>query len=98
MKAVHTTGLGEPKIEGKRNLFQPSHRGKGSMTNDQNKQFNGEKRIRTSIKLTASAIETIQEIQIEHRLTTGKVLPLWQLVCQAIEVYGKSRIKKENEE
>jgi hypothetical protein len=31
----------------------------------------------------------IQEIQCGHRLQTGKVLPLWKLVSQAIESYGK---------
>ena len=43
------------------------------------------------------SLNTIKEIQTKHLLKTGKFLPLWRLVCQAIEAYGKSKIKKEHE-
>jgi len=47
------------------------------------------KRVRTTIELTAKALKTIDHVQLQHRLETGKVLPLWQAVSQAIEKYGK---------
>jgi hypothetical protein len=46
-------------------------------------------RVRTTLELTNHAMSIIQEIQCSHRLQTGKVLPLWKLVSQAIEIYGK---------
>ena len=97
MKKTHPTGLGDPTIEGKRSLFQPSSQPKEVTTTQQNQKPKEEILIHTSIKLTTNAIKIIKDIQTDHRLKTGKVLPLWRLVCQAIEAYAKSKIKKENE-
>ena len=47
------------------------------------------KRVRTTIELTAKALQTIDHVQLLHRLKTGRALPLWQAVSQAIEDYGK---------
>ena len=47
------------------------------------------KRIRTTIDITAKALQTIDHIQLQHRLKTGRALPLWQAVSKAIEEYGK---------
>jgi len=47
------------------------------------------KRVRTTIDLTAKALQIIDHVQLQHRLKTGKALPLWQAVSQAIENYGK---------
>ena len=49
------------------------------------------KRVRTTIDLTAKALAIIQNIQLGYRLKTGRVLPLWRAVSQAIEYYGKSK-------
>ncbi|HEY59985.1 MAG TPA: hypothetical protein G4N92_04785 [Anaerolineae bacterium] len=49
------------------------------------------KRVRTTIDLTINALTIIQKIQLGYRLKTGRVLPLWRAVSQAIEYYGKSK-------
>ena len=49
------------------------------------------KRVRTTIDLTTNALAIIQNIRLGHRLKTGRVLPLWRAVSEAIEYYGKSK-------
>ena len=90
------TGLGEPEYVGKKNLFQPPRIEEGSDDNvhtdgDNTKQIESKNRIRTTISLTNLAMATIQDIQNQHRLRTGKVLPLWKVVSDAIETYSRSR-------
>ena len=51
------------------------------------------KRVRTTIDLTTGALKVIQGIQLRYRLNTGKVLPLWKAVSNAIEYYGQSARK-----
>lgn len=56
------------------------------------KTQNSENRIRRvhiTIDLTLEALQTIQAIQQQYRLRTGKVLPLWKAVSQAIDHYGQ---------
>ena len=48
-------------------------------------------RVRTTIELTPQALKIIQGFQQDFRLNTGKVLPLWKAVSQAIEYYGKGK-------
>jgi hypothetical protein len=48
-------------------------------------------RVRTTIELTTQALKIIQGFQQDYRLSTGKVLPLWKAVSQAIEYYGKGK-------
>jgi hypothetical protein len=90
------TGIGEPQPFGKKALFQPegvnNNQSKPtgitpiSATTEMNQIPN---RVRTTLELTNHAMSIIQEIQCSHRLQTGKVLPLWKLVSQAVETYGK---------
>lgn len=90
------TGIGEPQPVGKKALFQPENENNDqfkltgitpiSTTPEMNPIPN---RVRTTLELTNHAMSIIQEIQCSHRLQTGKVLPLWKLVSQAIETYGK---------
>ncbi len=47
------------------------------------------KRVRTTIDLTTNALAIIQNIRLSYRLKTGRVLPLWRAVSEAIEHYGK---------
>ncbi len=47
------------------------------------------RRVHITIDLTLEALQTIQAIQQQYRLRTGKVLPLWKAVSQAIEHYGQ---------
>jgi len=90
------TGIGEPQPVGKKALFQPE------VLNNAQSKFIGipsisatpemnqiPNRVRTTLELTNHAMSIIQEIQCSHRLQTGKVLPLWKLVSQAIENIGK---------
>ena len=50
------------------------------------------KRVRTTIDLTSNALAIIQNIRLGYRLKTGRVLPLWWAVSEAIEYYGKSKL------
>ncbi len=110
MTTSHTIGLGEPEPEGKRVLFQPpindSKRSEPvlspivkdktvlpSKAGDVNK-ISHRSNVRTTINLTHSALQIIQGIQQAYRFKTGKVLPLWIAVSQAIEYYGQSKGKK----
>jgi hypothetical protein len=54
-----------------------------------NREATNPKRVRTTIDLTAKALQIIDHVQLQHRLKTGKALPLWQAVSRAIEDYGK---------
>ncbi len=49
------------------------------------------KRVRTTIDLTTNALAIIHNIRLSYRLKTGRVLPLWRAVSEAIEYYGKSK-------
>lgn len=103
MKGNHPTGLGEPGPAGKLALFQPPQPGdeireKVSQQPPQKSRTNPKppapapeegRRIRTTIDLTAEALQTLQRSQQEYRLKTGKVLPLWKAVSQAVIEYGK---------
>lgn len=91
MKQTYTIGLGEPEPVGKRALFKPSKGYKRDASEYPVISEQGtRRRVRTTIELSVHALEITQEMQNRHRLTTGRVLPLWKLVCQAIENYGKT--------
>jgi hypothetical protein len=49
------------------------------------------RRVHITTDLTSDALQVIQAVQQEHRLKTGKVLPLWKVVSQAIEHYGQTK-------
>ena len=94
MKPIYAVGLGEPEPVGKRALFMPSKDEKKVASESPAKSEQGtRRRLRTTIELSVHALAIIQELQNRHRLETGRVLPLWKLVCQAIESYGKSTHK-----
>lgn len=104
MKSNPPTGLGNPEPAGKLALFQPPQADnkvrvevnqpppKTGMIPEPPAPEEG-RRIRTTIDLTAEALQTLQRSQQEYRLKTGKVLPLWKAVSQAVVEYGK---KSEN--
>jgi hypothetical protein len=97
MSRGNVTGIGEPQPVGKKALFQRGVENGNdpnlvdltpiSASPETNTTPN---RVRTTLELTNHAMSIIQEIQCSHRLQTGKVLPLWKLVSQAIETYGES--------
>jgi hypothetical protein len=103
MKDTHPTGLGEPEPAGKLALFQPPQpdnpvrkpvdhqppRKERTIPEPARPAPEEKRRIRTTIDLTAEALQTIQRAQQEYRLKTGKVLPLWKAVSQAVVESGK---------
>ena len=91
MNKTYTIGLGEPEPQGKRSLFRSSNEEKTAQPNLPAKIEQGSRRrLRTTIDLSIHTIEIIREIQNRYRAETGRVLPVWKLVCQAIEFYSKS--------
>ena len=93
MNATRPTGLGEPELKGKLSLFRPpdSTKSKGHDQGFDNQQA---KRVRTTLDLTWGALQVVQDLQQQHRLKTGKVLPLWKAVSQAIEGFGQAKQDK----
>ncbi|MBN1536898.1 MAG: hypothetical protein JW908_09220 [Anaerolineales bacterium] len=101
MNPKHVMGLGEPKPVGKKILFQPGEDAEGDFQNQHGNEISSvqlKPRVRTTISLTNKALATIQEIQNHYRLHTGKVLPLWKIVSDAIEYYGQSKGDKRKNE
>lgn len=98
MKATHLTGLGHPEVSGKKSLFQPprekDERENGGDPDIKKVIPKSRQRIRTTIELSAKALEVIQQIQARHRLETGRVLPLWKLVSAALEKIGATSENK----
>jgi hypothetical protein len=97
----YATGLGEPAAAGKRSLFQPpeeTDRQPVLKNPPHNKHIRQKgsgsrppvERLRTTIELTPQALRILQETQQAYRLRTGKVLPMWKALSQAIERYGKA--------
>ena len=102
MNAPRPIGLGNPDVAGKRSLFlppKPEPKPLSKPTQEKNKPIRPApkstkkevKRIRTTTELTPRALTILQNIQQEYRLRTGKVLPLWKAVSQAIEHYGRAK-------
>jgi hypothetical protein len=106
MSAPHTTGLGEPGPIGKKALFRPpvekrpgrpdagntpskADPRKPGRTDDESRR--SPKRVRITAALTGRALEIIQELQNQHRLRTGRALPQWRVVSDAIEYYGEAK-------
>ena len=49
------------------------------------------KRVRITTELTGRAMGIILAIQNRHRLQTGKALPQWKVVNEAIEYFGAAK-------
>lgn len=102
MTTTHPTGLGEPDPPGKLSLFRPPEQRTARPEHVEvstqpilDSIETSQKRIRTTVDLTWEALQVIESVQRQHRLQTGKVLPLWKAVSQMIESCGK-RIEKKN--
>ena len=101
MNNLKATGLGEPEISGKKSLFQPpspvtsvTPTAKQVAPKETPKPVKPEEptsRLRITTDLTKQAMETIQTLQHQHRLRTGKTLPAWKVISEAIELYGKQK-------
>ncbi len=103
MKNLTPTGLGDPEPSGKMALFQPPpqvektdlapiEQGQAARPTVKAPPILP-RRIRTTLDLTPEALIVLQQVQQQHRLKTGKVLPLWKAVSQVIVAYG-SGLKK----
>jgi hypothetical protein len=53
-------------------------------------------RVRTTLDLTWDALQVVLDLQKQHRLKTGKVLPLWKAASLAIE--GFAQAKQDNKD
>ncbi len=110
MSASRATGLGEPGPIGKKALFRPSRDDPSTSQSQKDRRSkrdlaqkelpsNGPKqrgkRVRITTELTGRAMMIIQETQSRYRLQTGRALPLWRAVSQAIEYYGASKQGRE---
>jgi hypothetical protein len=102
MNNMKATGLGEPEVIGKKSLFQPPKptpnvtpttpkRIASKATPKPEKPEEPTSRLRITTDLTKPAMETIQTLQQKHRLRTGKTLPAWKIISEAVEIYGKQR-------
>jgi hypothetical protein len=94
MTTARPTGLGDAELPGKLSLFRPPQPQQAETQTSQKVPAPSpgkpsRKRIRTTLDLTWEALQILQEMQQQHRLQTGKVLPLWKTVSQIIERYGK---------
>ena len=95
MNRSYATGLGEPEVIGKQALFQPPTNGRTSVPKrDRVEEAKAEKRFRMTVEITKSALETIQQIQSKHRFLTGQVLPKWQVIDDALRLYGRKKEEK----
>ncbi len=90
MNNFNATGLGEPELIGKKSLFQPPAKKQSVLERTFPKRVGDSvSRLRITTDLSQKAMEVIQQMQHEHRLRTGKSLPAWKIVSEALELYGK---------
>lgn len=101
MTAIRPTGLGELELDGKLSLFRPpdptknkQQTGMENKGGDRGSNDQTSKRVRTTLDLTWSALQVVQDLQQQHRLKTGKVLPLWKAASLAIEGFAQAEQKK----
>lgn len=98
MNSVKATGLGQPELIGKKSLFQPPISTpipplseKRVISKERSTPVKPEEptpRLRITTDLTKHAMETIQTLH-EHRIRTGKTLPAWKIISEALELYEK---------
>jgi hypothetical protein len=79
------------KVEVKEEPGQDYHPLRAKPNYETRKRTASTKRVRTTIDLTHEALKIIEGIQQVYRFRTGKVLPLWKAVSQAIEFYGRKK-------
>ena len=63
-----------------------------NMSNNQrNKSESRLQRVALTARLTITSYDAITEIQRQHRIKTGRVLPIWQVIDAAIQSYAKEK-------
>jgi hypothetical protein len=92
MNSQQSTGLGEPDLIGKKNLFQPPSTSKALPAKPETKKKKTiVPRIRMTLEITRQSLAIMQEIQGKYRLKTGRPLPNWKIISAALESYGKNQ-------
>ena len=96
MNATQAIGLGEPQISGKRSLFQPpkpmvDKKPDPKKASKPAKAKPKVERVHVTMDLTLKALTILENIQRQHRMKTGKVLPLWKAASKVIEASEKNK-------
>lgn len=112
MNSTLLTGLGKPAPFGKKSLFQPPSvpEQKQSLPayQDSNKKpakkpsktlvkAHGTDRLAMTLEITKKSLLFIQEYQNRYRLERGYVIPKWQIISEALELFEKSKAGEGNE-
>ncbi len=101
MNPKSLTGLGEPVPFGKKFLFQPPSedlKASSSQPKDAEKRKQtappvssetviGETRMRMTLEITKKSLSILQEYQNRYRLETGRALPKWKIISEALGLY-----------
>ncbi|MCH7663810.1 MAG: hypothetical protein IH859_08080 [Chloroflexi bacterium] len=99
MTTPRAIGLGEPKKMGKKALFlPPAKEGRESKSEEKGIESKPQvPRMRLTLELTRPALAIILGIQNKYRLRTGKALPKWKILSEAIEQYAQLKQGKKHE-
>ena len=91
MNTPKPVGLGDPQPVGKQALFKTPKLEENKRKSKAKKAANIalETRVRMTLEITKPALSILQNLQLRHRLKTGKTLPKWRILSEAIEAYGK---------
>ena len=98
MNPAKSTGLGEPEPSGKKALFQPPKEMQGlPQEAAPQSKLTAHERVRTTLSLTKHALGILQEHQHRYRLDTGRALPKWKIIGEALELFENARKGDGNE-
>ena len=50
-----------------------------------------EKRVALTARLSLEAYRAINEIRLQHRMRTGRALPIWEVIDAAVKAYAKEQ-------
>lgn len=50
-----------------------------------------EQRVALTARLSLEAYDVITEIQRQHRIRTGRALPIWKVIDAAVKAYAKKQ-------
>jgi hypothetical protein len=92
MNSSKAIGLGEPEIVGKKSLFQAPRQAEAKKEPlFQKPSVKPERRVRMTLEMTFKALSIVQEAQSHYRLRTGRPLPKWKIIGEALEIYEKTK-------
>jgi hypothetical protein len=101
MNSSNLVGLGDPVLSGKKALFQPSSdqtiqpdrevlatKGENEQKEEKPKEA-PPKQVHITTDLTREAMQVVLDQQRRYRLDTGKALPKWKVISDALIYYAK---------